>query len=186
MHVSPFKQHEEYILLSAQVFDCRCPCADLTSQNIIKDLCHIFLTLNTNNISQLLKSSTDHITNMFSQMGIWEIKWTCTTVYNWSQTICQLIWSQVASRDIWLIHTVLTSLLQNKKTIFIRWHWGERLFWGYMREGSVLFWIVIYYLLMKLKLKWFRYMSRPVIHIHSLGGLSTAGLKLFRITLNVL
>lgn len=48
--VSPFKQHEEYILLSAQVFNSGCPCADLTPQNIIKDLCHVFLALNTNNM----------------------------------------------------------------------------------------------------------------------------------------
>ena len=41
----PFKQHEEYILLGAEVLHRGCPGANLTPQDVVEDLSHIFLTL---------------------------------------------------------------------------------------------------------------------------------------------
>ena len=41
----PFQQHEEDILLGAQVFHCGSPDADLTPEDVVEDLGHILLTL---------------------------------------------------------------------------------------------------------------------------------------------
>lgn len=41
----PFKQHEEDILLSAEVLHCGRPSANLTPEDVVEDLSHIFLTL---------------------------------------------------------------------------------------------------------------------------------------------
>ena len=41
----PFKQHEEDILLGAQVLHRRRPSANLTPEDVVEDLRHIFLTL---------------------------------------------------------------------------------------------------------------------------------------------
>lgn len=41
----PFKQHEEDILLGAEVLHCGRPSANLTPKDIVEDLSHIFLSL---------------------------------------------------------------------------------------------------------------------------------------------
>lgn len=41
----PFEQHEEDILLGAEVLHRGCPSADLTPEDVVEDLSHVFLTL---------------------------------------------------------------------------------------------------------------------------------------------
>lgn len=41
----PFKQHEEDILLGAEVLHCGRPSANLTPKDVVEDLSHILLTL---------------------------------------------------------------------------------------------------------------------------------------------
>lgn len=45
MHVLPFKQHEENILLGAKVLHRGCPSTNLTPQDVVENLRHIFFTL---------------------------------------------------------------------------------------------------------------------------------------------
>lgn len=42
---SPSEQHEEDVLLSAQILHCGCPGPDLTPEDVVEDLSHVFLTL---------------------------------------------------------------------------------------------------------------------------------------------
>lgn len=42
---SPSQQHEEDVLLSAEVLHRGCPGTDLTPEDVVEDLSHVFLTL---------------------------------------------------------------------------------------------------------------------------------------------
>lgn len=42
---SPSEQHEEDVLLSAQILHCGCPGTDLTPEDVVEDLSHVFLPL---------------------------------------------------------------------------------------------------------------------------------------------
>lgn len=41
----PFKQHEENILLGAKILHRGCPSTNLTPQDVVENLSHIFFTL---------------------------------------------------------------------------------------------------------------------------------------------
>ena len=41
----PFQQHEQNILLGADVFNSRSSCTNLSSENIVENLSHVFLAL---------------------------------------------------------------------------------------------------------------------------------------------
>lgn len=42
---SPSEQHEEDVLLSAQILHGGCPGTDLAPEDVVEDLSHVFLTL---------------------------------------------------------------------------------------------------------------------------------------------